>query len=79
MMQTNNPRKIEKLEELGIPVVGRIPCLVKPGEFSQGYLIAKGKRMQHMDLASSWDSSDQSQDGTDETVPPILPVDEQTF
>ena len=85
-VQTNNPRKISKLKELGIEVTGRIPCLVKPGEFSSGYLKAKGRRMDHMDLSGSvdgkdgecgWDSADER---AKECIPvPVKPIDEQTF
>jgi hypothetical protein len=35
-------------------VTGRIPCLVKPGKYSSGYLEAKGRRMEHIDLDGSW-------------------------
>jgi hypothetical protein len=75
--QTNNPRKIRLLEELGVTVTGRIPCLVKPGEYSKGYLEAKGKRMEHMDLDGSfcyWNHS-----GEKEPAHPPKPIDEQTF
>ena len=64
LLQTNNPRKIRLLEELGLNVAGRIPCIVAPGEHSENYLEVKGRRMDHMDIGSSVD---------------IEPVDEQTF
>jgi hypothetical protein len=81
-VQTNNPRKIEKLEELGIKVTGRIPCLVKPGEFSHEYLLAKGKRMHHMDLDSKgafWDLGGTGINANGQRAPAIRAMDEQTF
>ena len=39
--QTNNPRKIAVLEELGVVVMERIPCLVQAQEHSLGYLTTK--------------------------------------
>lgn len=76
-MQTNNPRKIRLLEELGVVVTGRIPCLVKPGQFSQGYLEAKGRRMDHLDLDGDWCYWDHS--GEKDPAHPPRPIDEQTF
>ena len=75
--QTNNPRKIRLLEELGLVVDGRIPCLVQPGEYSKGYLEAKGRRMDHMDLDGDfcyWDHG-----GEKDAPHPVQPVDEQRF
>ena len=39
--QTNNPRKMRVLEELGVHVTARIPCIVQPQEHSAGYLATK--------------------------------------
>ena len=39
--QTNNPRKIRVLEELGVEVTARIPCIVKAQEHNVGYLATK--------------------------------------
>lgn len=36
------------MESLGIQVSGRLPCIVSPSEFNQGYLQAKEQRMSHM-------------------------------
>lgn len=47
-LMTNNPRKINELEALGIKVVGRVPCQVKASRHNVGYLSAKQRRMQHM-------------------------------
>ena len=44
---TNNPRKVAKLGELGVRIVGRLPVLVEPTEHSRGYLDAKAARMGH--------------------------------
>lgn len=42
--QTNNPRKIAVLEELGVTVTERIPCLVQAQAHSVGYLTTKQAR-----------------------------------
>ncbi|CAD7697075.1 unnamed protein product, partial [Ostreobium quekettii] len=34
-LMTNNPRKISMLEDLGICITGRIPCIVRPGKYNQ--------------------------------------------
>ena len=47
-LQTNNPRKINMLEALGVAVTERIPCLVQSQEFNQGYLAVKAARMSHV-------------------------------
>lgn len=73
---TNNPRKIQLLEELGVEVEGRIPCLVQPGEYSKDYLQAKGRRMDHM---LDGDFCHWNHDGELEPAHPPKPIDEQTF
>jgi len=45
---TNNPRKIEKLESLGIVIDGRIPSDVKPNQYNVQYLKTKEEKMNHM-------------------------------
>eukprot|EP00003_Mantamonas_plastica_P003973 TRINITY_DN1311_c0_g1_i4.p1 TRINITY_DN1311_c0_g1~~TRINITY_DN1311_c0_g1_i4.p1 ORF type:complete len:364 (+),score=65.51 TRINITY_DN1311_c0_g1_i4:482-1573(+) len=45
---TNNPRKINKLTDLGIEITGRIPVIMETNEYSKLYLDAKAKRMAHM-------------------------------
>lgn len=40
-LQTNNPRKISELSQLGITVNGRIPCIVRAQEYNTGYLQAR--------------------------------------
>jgi GTP cyclohydrolase II len=45
---TNNPRKIRLLSQLGVTVEGRLPVVIQGGEYSQGYLTAKAKRMSHL-------------------------------
>lgn len=47
-MQTNNPRKIEVLQSLGVQVSKRIPCIVTAQKHNLGYLSAKKSRMRHM-------------------------------
>lgn len=46
--QTNNPRKISELTELGVEVTSRVPCIVQAGAYNEGYLSAKQDRMSHM-------------------------------
>lgn len=46
--QTNNPRKISELTELGVEVTARVPCIVQAGAYNEGYLSAKQDRMAHM-------------------------------
>lgn len=53
-IMTNNPRKIECLQSLGVKVNGRMPCIMKPNsEFSRNYVQAKAQRMGHMIELSS--------------------------
>lgn len=47
-LMTNNPRKVRLLQELGVRVTGRIPCLVQAQEFSARYLQTKGEKMDHI-------------------------------
>jgi GTP cyclohydrolase II len=47
-LMTNNPRKVEKLVELGVDICDRIPVLVGTNPHSQGYLDAKEARMGHV-------------------------------
>lgn len=47
-LQTNNPRKIETLESLGVKVTKRIPCIVTAQKHNLGYLSAKKSRMRHL-------------------------------
>lgn len=45
---TNNPRKIQKMEELGVVVEGRKAIEMKPHTHNQGYLSAKTRKMGHL-------------------------------
>jgi 3,4-dihydroxy 2-butanone 4-phosphate synthase/GTP cyclohydrolase II len=47
-LMTNNPKKIDALEKLGINVVGRIPVEVAAHNDNLGYLKTKAKKMAHM-------------------------------
>jgi len=47
-LMTNNPKKIDALEKLGINVVGRIPVEVVAHNDNRGYLKTKAKKMAHM-------------------------------
>jgi GTP cyclohydrolase II len=45
---TNNPRKIQKLEELGIEITKRLPIQVPSSSISHPYLRAKAEQMGHL-------------------------------
>jgi 3,4-dihydroxy 2-butanone 4-phosphate synthase/GTP cyclohydrolase II len=45
---TNNPKKINALEKLGIHVAKRIPIIVPAHQHNLGYLKTKAKKMAHM-------------------------------
>jgi GTP cyclohydrolase II len=45
---TNNPEKIEALQEGGIRVPQRIPLITRPNAFNQTYLKTKGARLGHL-------------------------------
>ncbi|MEL6346174.1 MAG: GTP cyclohydrolase II [Myxococcota bacterium] len=51
-LMTNNPRKVSRLEALGVVITDRIPVLIEPNDFNVGYLEAKAHRMGHV-LANS--------------------------
>ncbi|KAG6599744.1 GTP cyclohydrolase II [Phytophthora cinnamomi] len=73
---TNNPRKIRLLSQLGVTVEGRLPVVIKGGEFSQGYLTAKATRMSHLlpgapaDGSGEDTSTDESQDEDEQQTNP---------
>lgn len=48
LLLTNNPRKIERLEALGVSVADRVPLVVPANPHSRGYLSAKRSRMGHL-------------------------------
>lgn len=45
------------MESLGIKVSDRVPCVVRPTEFNEGYLSVKEKRMDHM-LADTYSDAE---------------------
>jgi GTP cyclohydrolase II len=45
---TNNPRKIESLQALGIDVTGRIPLIIPPNRYNKFYLETKAKKSGHL-------------------------------
>lgn len=47
-LMTNNPRKVARLEDLGVVITGRIPVLIQPNDHNLGYLEAKEHRMGHV-------------------------------
>ena len=50
-LMTNNPRKVDRLKDLGVKIVGNVPMVVKSTDpFNHRYLAAKHERMDHMNL-----------------------------
>lgn len=47
-LMTNNPRKVARLEHLGVHITQRIPILITPNPHSQNYLDVKAARMGHV-------------------------------
>lgn len=45
---TNNPKKIEYVESLGIEIVERIPAITKSNKYNEAYLSTKKEKMGHM-------------------------------
>lgn len=45
---TNNPKKIEYVESLGIQIVERIPAITKSNQYNEGYLLTKKEQMGHI-------------------------------
>lgn len=45
---TNNPAKVEALQQLGIDVVERVPLMVGQNPLNAGYLATKQQRMRHL-------------------------------
>ncbi|MCA9563995.1 MAG: GTP cyclohydrolase II [Myxococcales bacterium] len=46
-LMTNNPRKVEQLEQYGIKVAGRLPHVIPPNEHNRFYLETKADRSGH--------------------------------
>jgi GTP cyclohydrolase II/3,4-dihydroxy 2-butanone 4-phosphate synthase/GTP cyclohydrolase II len=46
-LMTNNPAKIEALEDAGIEVVDRVSVVISPGSHNEAYLETKRRRMSH--------------------------------
>ena len=47
-LMTNNPRKVAMLESHGIRVAARVPLIVPPNRFNQGYLAVKAAKSGHL-------------------------------
>ena len=47
-LMTNNPKKINQLEQYGIHVAGRIPHIIEPNEHNRFYLETKAAKSGHM-------------------------------
>ena len=70
---TNNPRKINRLRDLGVNIEGTIPMVVKKANpYNQKYLQTKRQRMNHQNFGSLL-----TQDGKsvfdEPTIPPVRP------
>ncbi|QYF92421.1 GTP cyclohydrolase II [Massilia sp. PAMC28688] len=47
-LMTNNPRKIDAMQKLGVAVSARVPLLVNRNAFNTGYLDTKAARLGHL-------------------------------
>jgi GTP cyclohydrolase II len=47
-LMSNNPEKIQALEQAGIEVTERVPCLVAPLESTEDYLRTKKEKLGHL-------------------------------
>jgi len=47
-IMTNNPHKIQDLQDHGVKIVGRIPVVVPPNPLNRPYLETKQRRMGHL-------------------------------
>ncbi|HTA45757.1 MAG TPA: GTP cyclohydrolase II [Bryobacteraceae bacterium] len=47
-LMSNNPDKVKALEEAGIEVVERVPCIAEAHESRRGYLETKREKMGHL-------------------------------
>ncbi len=45
---TNNPKKIQYVESLGIEIIERIPAITKSNKYNEGYLLTKKEQMGHI-------------------------------
>jgi 3,4-dihydroxy 2-butanone 4-phosphate synthase/GTP cyclohydrolase II len=45
---TNNPQKVIGLEGYGIHIIERVPIVMEPNEYNEGYMRTKEKRMGHL-------------------------------
>ena len=45
---TNNPKKIQYVESLGIEIIERIPAITKSNKYNEAYLFTKKEKMGHM-------------------------------
>lgn len=56
-LMTNNPRKLSVLQALGVKVTKRVPCVVAPQKYNQGYLDTKRSKMSHVYDDDQFDGS----------------------
>jgi GTP cyclohydrolase II len=47
-LMSNNPEKIDALEQAGVRVTERVPCIVPPSESTEDYLRTKREKLGHL-------------------------------
>jgi GTP cyclohydrolase II len=47
-LMSNNPEKIDALEQAGVRVTERVPCIVPPSESTEDYLRTKKEKLGHL-------------------------------
>ena len=65
---TNNPRKVEKMESLGVEVSGTIPMVVKTNAYNRKYIQAKHERMRHQNFGEMLSLDKQKQESVSDLV-----------
>eukprot|EP00178_Gracilaria_changii_P009374 TRINITY_DN27483_c0_g1_i2.p1 TRINITY_DN27483_c0_g1~~TRINITY_DN27483_c0_g1_i2.p1 ORF type:complete len:290 (-),score=46.70 TRINITY_DN27483_c0_g1_i2:82-951(-) len=68
VLMTNNPRKIQQLQTLGINISRRMDIHIKPNEVNVEYMKTKAARMQHLFIPEKLIVQEQSEVETDETI-----------
>jgi GTP cyclohydrolase II len=60
-IMTNNPNKMQDLEEHGVKIVGRIPVIVPPNRYDRAYMATKQQKLGHLlDLEQEEEMADPS-------------------
>ena len=45
---TNNPRKLDQLERLGVAISERVPHVIEANDYNEGYLATKAAKSGHL-------------------------------